>query len=363
MTALIVGGGLAGAAAACLLGPRATLIEREAGPHDKICGEFISWEAQDALDRLGIDLAPFGPAPIRAVRLVHGARATRATLPRPALSLSRRVLDEAVLDQAAARGASILRGRPVRRLVPGGVEVAGLGRLHADRVLLATGKHDLRGARRDARPEDLVGLKMYYRLDAEQAERLAGHVEVILFPGGYAGLQPVQDGLANLCLLIRRRAFDEAGASWPGVEAFLASASPHLARRLAAARAQLARPVAISRVPYGFVHRPSAHDPPGVARLGDQMGVIPSFSGDGMAIALHTAFAAAACEDAAAYHRRMRADLSGQIGRAMLLHDLGQSVPAALAAAARAWPGALSLVARLTRVNPARLAWSPLASN
>ena len=357
MTVLIAGGGVAGGAAACLLGANATLIEREPGPHDKICGEFISWEAQDALARLGIDPLALGAAPIGVVRLIHEAAEATAPLPGRGVSLSRRVLDEAILRRASARGAKIIRGQAVRRLVPHGVEIDAIGRIEADRVLLATGKHDLRGAKRDGQPEQLVGLKMYYRLSPEQAGQLEGHVEVILFPGGYAGLQPVEDARANLCLLIRRDAFDEAGASWPGVVAYLLRASRHLARRLNRATQQLERPVAIFRVPYGFVHRPTSDDPPGVARLGDQMGVIPSFSGDGMAVALHTAFAAVQTTDAAQYHRRIRADLAGQIRRAMMLHRAGQSRPGAVAAAARAWPGALALVARLTRVPASRLAW------
>ena len=357
MTVLIAGGGIAGGAAACLLGADATLIEREPGPHDKICGEFISWEAQDALARLGIDPIGHGAALIGAVRLIHGTHTAAVPLPGRGVSLSRRVLDEAILARARAGGATIIRGQAVRRLVPHGLEVDGLGRIEAGRVLLATGKHDLREARRQGQPEQLVGLKMYYRLSPEQAGQLEGHVEVVLFPGGYAGLQPVEDGRANLCLLIRREAFDEAGASWPGVVAHLTRASRHLARRLDGAAQQLERPVAIFRVPYGFVHRPTPDDLPGVARLGDQMGVIPSFSGDGMAIALHTAFAAVRSADATRYHRRMRADLSGQIRRAMTLHRAGQFRPGAVAAMARAWPGALALVARLTRVPASRLAW------
>ena len=373
MTTLIVGGGVAGAAAACLLGPAATLVEREAGPHDKVCGEFVSWEAQDALGRLDLDGVALGGAPIGAVRLVHGARVVRGVLPRAGLGLSRRVLDEALLARAALAGAKVLRGHSVRRLVAGGAEVEGVGALYAERTLLATGKHDLRGSRRAARPEELVGLKMYYHLAPGETEALAGHVEVVLFPGGYAGLQPVEGGRANLCLLIQRRAFEEAGATWSGVAAHLARTSPHLARRLHAATPALDRPVAIYRVPYGYVHPSDAPDPQ-VLRLGDQMGVIPSFSGDGMAIALHTAFAAAGAVGAEAatagavgaaaeavgaeaYHARMAADLGGQIGRAMVLHRMGQAVPGLIAAAARAWPGALALVARLTRVPPARLAW------
>ncbi len=350
MTTLIAGGGLAGAAAACLLGPDATLIEREAGPHDKICGEFISWEAQDALSRLGIDPAALGGAPIDHVRLIHNQTIVTAPLPGVGIGLSRKILDEAVLQQAARRGARILRGRAVRRLVPNGLQIDGAGILTADRILLATGKHDLRNARRGGVPEHLVGLKMFYRLAADQAAQLGRHVEIILFPGGYAGLQPVEDGRANLCLLVDSRAFNQAGASWSGVIKYLSEASPHLAARLHEAEQQLDQPAAIFRVPYGFVHTAQQSDPSNVFRLGDQMGVIPSFSGDGMAIALHTAFAAAGAPDAFAYHQHMRRSLKRQIGRAMILHRLGQAQPHLLSLAARVCPAALPWIARLTRV-------------
>lgn len=48
------------------------------------------------------------------------------------------------------------------------------------------------------------------------------------------------------------------------------------------------KPLAVFGIPYGFVHKDS-NTTPGLYRLGDQIAVIPSFSGDGMAIALHTA--------------------------------------------------------------------------
>ncbi len=352
MTVLIAGGGVAGAAAACLLGPRATLVEREVAAHDKICGEFVSWEAQDALRRLGLDLASLGGASIGRVRLVHGRYLAESRLPAAGLGLSRRVLDEALLDLAARRGARILRGHAVRHASAAALEVDGLGRLSGESVLLATGKHELRGARRPATNAAMVGFKTYYRLDPEQDGALQGAVEVVLFPGGYAGLQHVEGGRANLCLLLQQRGFAEAGATWSGVLAHLGRHAPHLVHRLRGAEALRARPVSIAGVPYGHVH-PGG----GPMRLGDQMGVIPSFSGDGMAIALHTAFAAASGADPASYHARMRADLRGQIGRAMVLHRLGQSRPRLVAAAVRAWPGALAAIARFTRVAPHRLAW------
>lgn len=361
MEALIAGGGVAGAAVACLLGPKAMLIEREAKAHDKICGEFLSHEAQSYLARLGIEPLALGAARIDAVRLVHGDQMAQAALPFRGLGLSRRALDEALLVRAGTAGAMLLRGHAVRSASPAGLEVEGQGRLSAPAVFLATGKHDLRGARRrlHGAAEDLVSLKMYFALDPAQQAELSGHVEILLFRGGYAGLQLVEGGIANLCLLISRAHFQAAGGAWLGVQAYLEQACPHLGRRLTGASAMLDRPLSIFRVPYGHVHAPGPADWPGLFRLGDQMGVIPSFCGDGISIALHSAFAAVAAHrgaDAGAYHARMRLDIKGQIGRAGWLYRAGRARPGLAVAAVRAWPGALSWIARLTRVPPWALA-------
>ncbi len=357
MEALIAGGGVAGAAVACLLGPSSLLIERETRAHDKICGEFISHEAQSYLARLGIDPLALGAARINGVRLVHGDRMAGAALQFQGLGLSRRTLDEAILARAGQAGATLLRGHAIRSVSPAGLEVDGMGRLTAPAVFLATGKHDLRGARRQPVrvAEDLIGLKMYFVLNPAQQAELAGHVEILLFRGGYAGLQMIEGGLANLCLLIGRTRFQAAGGAWPGVRRHLEQACPHLARRLAGAAETLDRPLSVFRVPYGHVHAPGPADWPGLFRLGDQMGVIPSFCGDGVSIALHSAFAAVAAHrgaDAQAYHARMRRDIKGQIDRAGWFYRAGRAQPGLAVAAARAWPGALRWIARLTRVPP-----------
>ena len=63
---VILGGGLAGGAAAVLLargGEPVRVLEREAGPRDKICGEFLSIEARRDLARLGLCLLYTSPSP------------------------------------------------------------------------------------------------------------------------------------------------------------------------------------------------------------------------------------------------------------------------------------------------------------
>jgi flavin-dependent dehydrogenase len=86
------------------------------------------------------------------------------------------------------------------------------------------------------------------------------------------------------------------------------------------------------------------------------MGVIPSFTGDGMSIALHSAVMAASCylagTSAADYHARMRNDIAGQVARAGLFNRIGRSGvgQTALMRLAQTWPGGLRVAARLTRL-------------
>ena len=363
MTGIVIaGGGLAGAAAAAGLakaGRTVTLIERETQPVDKICGEFLSAEAQDYLARLGLDVARLGGAPMTRLRLIRGAQAVSTDLPFRAIGLSRRRLDEVLLLHAQQCGAKLLRGHPVRSVALNGnitldVET---GPLTPDILLLATGKHELRGIKRDAAArKNLIGFKMYFRLRPRARAILTAHIELIFFPGGYAGLQMIEDGIANFCLLVDRDRYRLCGGSWEALLEYLKSASSVLAGRLAGAEQILAQPLSIYQVPYGFIHRPAPGDSQALFRLGDQACVIQSFTGDGMSIALHSAALAVQAvlrgDAAAAYHRQLARDIRGQIKRADILYGLMESrlAQAGIFGIIKLWPGSLGIAARLTRV-------------
>ncbi len=361
---LVAGGGPAGAAAACRLaqdGQDVLLLERTRAPQHKVCGEFISIEARRHLTATGLDPMQLGAQPIARVRLVRGGAITEAALPFAACSLTRRVLDEALLTHAAACGARVRRGAAVRAVQTGTLELEGGEVLHGSALLLATGKHDLRALRRKpgGSAADQVCFKSYFRLAAAPRRALAEHVEIMLFRDGYAGLQLVEGELANLCLLTTQARLRAAGGTWPGLLRDLTQESAHLRGRLAGATECLARPLAIARVPYGFLHHAATDDLPGVFRLGDQMAVIPSFTGDGMAMALHSAAQAAAAiragETAAQFHRRLRRDLTPQMRVAGALTSIGARPQgqALMLAATWLWPGLLRVIARRTRVPEA----------
>jgi flavin-dependent dehydrogenase len=289
--ALIVGGGPAGSAAAIALGRsgmEAEVIERSDGPRDVVCGGFLGWDALAALDRLGIDPAALGAREIRRLRLVSAGRCVEVALPRPAAGLSRRTLDEALLAGASRAGAAVRRGRPVRAadLADRRIRLDDEEELVGEALVLATGKHELRGAARPVQGGSL-GLRTSLKPGPALAAALDGAIELHLYDGGYAGLLLQEDGSANLCLSASREGLKEAG----GIEALterLAARLPAFAERLAGGEA--GEWSAISGVPYGWRAGATAA---GVYRVGDQAAVIASLAGDGVAIALESGSAAA----------------------------------------------------------------------
>jgi 2-polyprenyl-6-methoxyphenol hydroxylase-like FAD-dependent oxidoreductase len=362
---VIVGGGPAGAAAAAFIataGRPVTLIERNSGPTHKLCGDFLSGGAIRVLHDLGIDPLTQGAMPVLTIRLVHRDTAAEAPLPFAAAGWSRRSLDEALLRLAVQRGATVRRGHSIQGLerTPAGfsLRTAVDEPVSAGTVFVATGKHDLRGLARPPRADGLLGLKMYFALAPDQRAALHGRIELLLLNGGYAGLQLVEQGRAVLCMLLPAAAYRRTGGNWDALLASLCAEAPWLERRLAGAIPCLPRPLAIAGTPYGHLYRAPRDAPGGLFRVGDQACVVPSFAGDGVAIALHSAVAATTTwlrgDGAAGYHARFAQQARTSLRFASLIH-FACRLPAAqpvLAAACRAWPATLGFAAGLSRVAP-----------
>jgi flavin-dependent dehydrogenase len=359
---LVVGGGVAGAAAAIrlrMLAQPVMLWERERLAHHKICGEFLSAEGVAHLGALGIDAEALGAVPITATRVVGAQGQVTRRLGFVARSLTRHALDAALLARAEALGAEVRRGVTARGIDEHGVVLSAHGDVHAPAVLLATGKHNLRGLPRETAGtiDHLVGFKTYFRLAPAQRAALAGHSEIILFRSGYAGLQMVERDMANLCFLVSPERHAACGGRFDALLADLAAEVPHLARRLDAAVPLLDRPLAIGGVPYGYLLDPG-RDPPFLWRLGDQAAVIPSFTGMGMSLALHGAALAVralmAGEGPISYARTLARDAQGPLLRATALQRLageGGRSQARLVGMARALPPLVSLAIRATRLS------------
>lgn len=293
----VIGAGPAGSSAASALaaaGWRVVLIERKVLPHHKVCGEFLSPEAQGTLRALGLHsvLAALAPRVLTGATLTsrRGAVLTMK-LPGAAWGLSRYAMDAALANAAVARGAVLLSETTVMNLVRDdqGVTLTlrdrlGTRLLRARAAIMAGGRMGTAKLPPAAPPQPrnqlFVGIKSHF---AELT--MPDRVELFLFDGGYVGINPVETGAANVCLLVRYAEFARAGRTVEGMLAAIARQNSSFARRMEGAQPLLETRCTVAAVD---TNRPST---PWVemACLGDTATMIPPLSGDGMAMALRSA--------------------------------------------------------------------------
>jgi menaquinone-9 beta-reductase len=127
--------------------------------------------------------------------------------------------------------------------------------------------------------------------------------------------------------------------------------------RLSGAEPLQPRPLAISPIPYGYL---TSHWG-GLWRVGDQAAVIPSFTGDGMSIALHTAALAAEMyldgKSGGEYIHMLRSQLMNRMRLATSLSRTMVTAPGRAAALAvlSTFPHLIRWIAAATRVPNAAL--------
>ncbi len=354
-----IGGGLAGAAFALELarnGAPALVIESTRSAHHKVCGEFLSEEAQTLLSYLGIDVHTLGASSMGTFRLAAGNDLAEAPLPFRAAGYSRYRLDQALLDRAAASGAEIRRGLSVTEIDGGSAPIAlkaGGRTFLARAIALASGKHNLRQFPRA--PSDMVGFKLQLRAPSSARRLLDDVVQLVMFDGGYVGAILVEENIVTLCWVMHGALLQRIGADWRAQSAYFAQQSPLLAELLDGAEPRWTKPVAVAAIPYGYVRRGVLS--PAIFPVGDQLAVIPSFTGDGMSIALLTGVAAAqavlAGESAAAYQRRMIGRLSAQFRWASLANVLFETkrLHGLAVGTARLLPALVTWLAQTTRIR------------
>jgi flavin-dependent dehydrogenase len=294
--AIVIGGGLAGCSVAHQLARRdhdVLLLEASTYPRHKLCGEFLSPEAQVSLRRLGVlDAVHAAGAASVSRALLTGPRGGTSAhdLPGTALGLSRYRLDELLYRQACAAG---VEGRTGTRVsaVHGAldrgfsVEAGGI----SAEARLVVGAYGRRGVldRTLDRPflreqSPYVAFKAHY---AGSTAALPDAIELHAASGGYCGVGPVEDGRANVCWIGRTDALTAAGGSPEAMLDEVLRRNPALDDRMRGLSRVSGRFEAVSQVPL----MPKSRFANDVCMVGDAAGMIAPLCGDGMAMALDAA--------------------------------------------------------------------------
>ncbi len=248
---LVVGAGPGGSASAALfagMGYRVRVVDRAAFPRDKACSEYMSPETVRLLERFGVMPAleaagaPLHGTVVTAARgsRLHGRFALAGPPPsRPTgLSVSRRILDHALLDAARQAGAEVSERTAVDELLYDRGAVAGVvardheGRRRTMRARLTVGADGLRSvvARRIGRRRHGQPRRLAFVAHVDGVTGMDGSAELHVGPHGYAGLNLIGGERTNVALVVpairaveargRREAFfREALDAFPGVAA------------------------------------------------------------------------------------------------------------------------------------------------
>ncbi len=309
----IVGAGPAGASAAILLaraGWSVALIERQTFPRRKVCGECVAASNLPLLDALGIGTAfdRLAGAELRRVALMHGGDTVTAALPqgegarRWGRALGREHLDTLLADAAAGAGATLLQPWSlqsiagsaggfrlrVRSLDDVGEEVD----LQVGLVVAAHGSWEPLPSERTAlrlrrSPSELFAFKANFRAAAIAADLLP----VLSFAGGYGGMVVADDSLATLACCVRGDRLQALCAERPGdragdvVEAMLRRECSGVGDALRDATREGAW---LASGPLRPGVRLGAGD--GIFRIGNAAGEAHPIVGEGISMALQSAF-------------------------------------------------------------------------
>ncbi|HVR44317.1 MAG TPA: NAD(P)/FAD-dependent oxidoreductase [Thermoanaerobaculia bacterium] len=338
---VVIGAGPAGSILAAILARRGAdvvLADRDRFPRDKVCGEFLSWDAIPILDRLGLtgEIDRLGATRITRCRIASGEAAAEIPLPARARGISRLRFDALLLENARRCGAHVLEGWSVDAVgrTPHGQRVeltsAGGGRAALDAPVVAGawgrwGRLDLRLGRAftRARRDRWLGFKRHYAAGATDPDAIELHA----FPGGYLGAQMIEEETSNVCGLVHQRALAGLRGGWSEMAERLRARGGALARLFSLPPAQEGF---LASEPLIFRGKEPVHE--GLFLVGDAAGLIDPLTGNGMAMGIQSAALAAGPILEALDPARRRAALESYAGahRRMFVRRLRWSRTAAL---------------------------------
>lgn len=211
----IIGGGPAGATCAALCaegGRRVLLLEREQFPREKVCGDCLNPLAWGVLEQLGLRERVFSCAHsvLEGVRFISidgtAVRVPLPTGPHPELGLTRARLDQLLLARARETGADVHEHTPLKKLtrLPNGWRIeCDSSVFEAAQLVAADGRNSTVARQLGFLPPPLPDERVAVQTHLQTPTTLQNDVTLQFMREGYAGLAPVGENRANLCLVSR----------------------------------------------------------------------------------------------------------------------------------------------------------------
>lgn len=285
---LIIGGGLAGLVAAISLGKKqqVLLLEKDAYPRHKVCGEYISNEVLPYLQSIGVDPMAEGAKHINQFEIsTQDGKRIKAKLPLGGFGISRYALDH-LLFKKASEFAEIAIATCTQIDFKNNlfsVTTKENKQYTATYVIGAFGKRSLldKVLNRNFIQEKSPWLAVKAHYEYTFKDNL---VALHNFEGGYCGLSKVETNAVNACYLTTYNSFKKV-KSVVEFQQEVMSKNPNLAQFFKNARPLFPEPLTISQISFESKQPVENH----IFMIGDSAGLIHPLCGNGMAMAIHSA--------------------------------------------------------------------------
>lgn len=287
---VIIGGGLAGLTSAIHLikeGFEVILIEKNAYPKHKVCGEYVSNEVLSYLETLGIHPFTHHAKKIDKFQFSSLSGATLdITLPLGGFGISRYALDALMVDRAINLGVQVQQAIVTNvQFAENQFQVTTNSHpiVTATYVLGAFGKRsgmDGTLSRKFIQKKSpWLGVKAHYKSDFPD-----NLVALHNFNGGYCGLSKVETNHVNACYLADYTSFKKY-KNIEGYQQEVLYKNKALKHFFENSQMVFEAPVTISQISFDKKEPIIDH----IFMIGDSAGLIHPLCGNGMAMAIHSA--------------------------------------------------------------------------
>ncbi|MDQ6761035.1 MAG: NAD(P)/FAD-dependent oxidoreductase [Bacteroidota bacterium] len=293
--AAIIGGGLAGLSLSILLsraGHKVILFEKEKYPFHRVCGEYISLESWNFINKLGLGLHQLN-LPIIKKLVVSSPNGDfiQSKLDLGGFGISRFFIDNELKKIALENGVTLLEETKVNEVIFKNEAFTILyngGEINCKVAIASYGKRsnlDVKWARefikqKPGKLNNYIGVK-YHIKTAYPDDTIALHN----FKDGYCGLSKVENDEYCLCYLTTAQNLKENNNSIKEMERNVLYKNPFLKTIFTGSEFIFKEPVAISQISFEKKTAIENH----VLMTGDSAGMITPLCGNGMSMAFHSA--------------------------------------------------------------------------
>ena len=290
----IIGGGLAGLTLAVQLadaGYAVILFERNKYPFHKVCGEYISMESYDFLERIGVPLSTMNLPMINEVKISspNGNSFTR-NLDLGAFGISRYFIDNYLAELALSKGVMLMQETKVFDVSFENNEFAietSKGTFKSKVACGAYGKKsslDQKLERKTNRTKkNYMAVKYHIQLDFP-----ANRIELHNFKDGYCGISKVEGNKYCMCYLTNSQNLKDNGNDIKAMEKNVLMKNAFLKQYFTEAVFLFKQPLTISQITFSKKTAVENH----VLMMGDAAGNISPLCGNGMSMAMNASYIA-----------------------------------------------------------------------